>query len=38
MTVDQEQWVEVKRAYVNLKTDKNGFSTWFNRFIPSRLV
>ena len=30
VTVDQEQWVEVKRAYINVKTDKNGFSTWFN--------
>ena len=37
VTVDQEQWVEVKRAYINMKTDKNGFSTWFNRFIPNRL-
>lgn len=35
--IDQEQWVEIKRAYVNSKTNKINLFTWFKGVIPSRL-
>ena len=37
VTIDQKQWVEIKRTYINPKSNNTVFSTWFKRLIPNRL-
>ena len=37
VAIDQKQWVEIKRTYINPKSNNTVFFAWFKRLIPNRL-